>query len=52
VYWGEYALSVDGGASPVSQFQASGYTATDKKKGQPVKVGLDSLGTRMAAGFR
>ncbi len=22
-----------------------------KKKGQPVKVGLDSLGTRMTAGF-
>ena len=29
----------------------SGYTATDKKKGQPVKVGLDSLETRMTAGF-
>ena len=29
----------------------SGYTATDKKKGQPVRVGLDSLGTRMVAGF-
>ena len=28
-----------------------GYMATDKKKGQPVKVGLDSLGTRMVAGF-
>ena len=24
---------------------------TDKKKGQPVKVGLDSLGTRRDAGF-
>ena len=23
----------------------------DKKKGQPVKVGLDLLGTRMVAGF-
>ena len=29
----------------------SGYTATDKKKGQPVKVGLSSLETRMHAGF-
>ena len=25
--------------------------ASAKKKGQPVKVGLDSLGTRMDAGF-
>ena len=24
---------------------------TDKKKGQPVRIGLDSLGTRMDAGF-
>ena len=23
----------------------------DKKKGQPARIGLDSLGTRMAAGF-
>ena len=29
----------------------SGYTATDKKKGQPVRVGLNLLGTRMNAGF-
>jgi hypothetical protein len=29
----------------------SGYTATGKKKGQPVRAGLDSLGTRMDAGF-
>ncbi len=27
------------------------YTEADKKKGQPVKVGLDSVGTRMFAGF-
>ncbi len=28
-----------------------GYMATGKKKGQPVKVGLDLLRTRMNAGF-
>ena len=28
------------------------YMKADKKKGQPVKVGLDSLGTRMVAGFQ
>ena len=27
------------------------YMSTDKKKGQPVRVGLDSPGTRMDAGF-
>jgi hypothetical protein len=27
------------------------YMTADKKKGQPVKVGLNSLGTRMTAGF-
>ena len=29
----------------------SGYTATGKKKGQPVRVGLSSLGTRIDAKF-
>jgi hypothetical protein len=33
------------------QWLHSGYTAKGKKKGQPVRVGLSSLGTRMVSGF-
>ena len=29
----------------------SGYTEPEKKKGQPVRIGLDSLGNRMIARF-
>ena len=38
-------------AKPCDVVCKQSVSALDKKKGQPVKVGLDSLGTRIDAGF-